>query len=351
MALEVEIKKKFSGFNLEVSFYSHENSMGILGESGSGKSMTLKCIAGIEDPDEGRIVLDGTVLFDSEKKINIPPQRRNVGYLFQNYALFPSMTVEDNIGIGVKGNKQCKIKTVREQVKRFHLEGLEKRYPSQLSGGQQQRVALARIMAYNPQIIMLDEPFSALDSLLKDILHKELLEILSDYEGKVIMVSHDRDEIFKFCKILSIMEHGKVIMKGNTKELFKNPGKVEVAKVTGCKNISPIRKLGRYELEAIEWGIVLKTETEIKDNITHVGIRARHLVSSKEKIYNNVMKIKLIQFAETPFDVQYMFRNKQDIFSQEIWWIKSKKQMDMKVGFNIPEYLLFPPDQLMLLES
>lgn len=351
MALEVNIKKKFLDFELEIDFMTQGNSMGMLGASGSGKSMTLKCIAGIEDPDEGRIVLDGIVLFDSKQKINLPPQKRNVGYLFQNYALFPTMTVEENIGIGVKGSKEVRLKAVQEQVKRFHLEGLEKRLPRQLSGGQQQRVALARILAYNPQIIMLDEPFSALDSFLKDLLHKELLEVLSDYHGEIILVSHSRDEIFKFCNDLIIMDHGKVSVRGNTRELFKNPKNIEAAKVTGCKNISRIRRLNTHQLEAIDWGIALTTENEINENITHVGIRARHLLPSKGKSDINIMKVKFIQSAETPFDVQYMIRNAQDILSQEVWWIKPKRQMDSKSNMEIPKYISFPPNQLMLLES
>lgn len=352
MALEVEIKKRVSDFNLEVSFVTNEKSMGILGASGCGKSMTLKCIAGIEKPDEGRIVLDATVLFDSKKKINVPPQKRNVGYLFQNYALFPTMTVEDNIGVGIKGKKENKNQIMKEQIQRFRLEGLEKRYPGQLSGGQQQRVALARIMAYSPKIIMFDEPFSALDSFLKDILHQELLETLKEFPGEIIMVSHSRDEIFKFCDKLVIMTHGRVSVKGNTKEIFKNPKKLDAARITGCKNISRIRRISNYELEALDWEIILKTEKEIKDSVTHVGIRARHLQTANEiKTDINTMRVEFVQAAETPFDIQYIVRNAYNSHVQDIWWIKSRNQLDSKSWDNIPDYLLFPGEQLMLLEN
>ena len=177
MSLQADIKKRFSGFTLEVSLRTESGVLGILGASGSGKSMTLKCIAGIETPDEGRIVLNDRVLFDSEKKINLTPQKRNVGYLFQNYALFPNMTVEANIAAGLKCPEREKQEIVREMIRLFRMEGLEKRYPSQLSGGQQQRTALARILAYEPDVIMLDEPFSALDFYLREQLQVQVKEV------------------------------------------------------------------------------------------------------------------------------------------------------------------------------
>jgi len=167
MSLYVDIKKSLNGFKLDVNFEAGKQTTGLLGASGCGKSMTLKCIAGIEKPDSGVIMLNDKILFDSTKKINIPPQERNTGYLFQNYALFPNMTTLQNISIGLKLPKHERDKIVKEKITKFGLSGLENRYPNQLSGGQQQRVALARILAKEPDILMLDEPFSALDSFLK----------------------------------------------------------------------------------------------------------------------------------------------------------------------------------------
>ena len=212
--LKVNIHKELKEFDLDVEFELKNGNLGILGPSGCGKSMTLKSIAGIEDPDEGVVSLvidEETTYFDSDKKINLKPQQRNVGYLFQNYALFPNMTVEENIGIGVSKDNQEK--TVPEMIKRFHLEGLEKRYPRQLSGGQQQRVALARIMAYGPDVILLDEPFSAMDTFLKEQLRIELANSLIDFDGFTILVTHDRDEAFQFCNELIILDEGKIIDK------------------------------------------------------------------------------------------------------------------------------------------
>ena len=241
-SLKVDIQKELKEFDLNVDFELKKGRLGILGPSGCGKSMTLKSIAGIVTPDQGIVSLTTdkkTVYFDSDKKINLKPQKRNVGYLFQNYALFPNMTVEENISIGLsKGNDK---KSISDMIKRFHLEGLEKRYPRQLSGGQQQRVALARILAYGPDVILLDEPFSAMDTFLKEQLRIELANTLKGFNGFSIMVTHDRDEAFQFCDELIVLDKGKIIAKGETYEIFENPTKVQVARLTGCKNISKIR--------------------------------------------------------------------------------------------------------------
>ena len=149
MALHVDIEKTLGSFHLKVKFEAGNHVLALLGASGCGKSMTLKCIAGIETPDRGRIVLDGTTLFDSEERVNLPPQRRRVGYLFQQYALFPNMTVAQNIACGVREKKDARAQ-VEEMIWAMHLEGLEHKKPHQLSGGQQQRAALARILVNAP---------------------------------------------------------------------------------------------------------------------------------------------------------------------------------------------------------
>ena len=213
LQLGVEIKKKLKEFDLDISFSAGKGCLGILGPSGCGKSMTLKSIAGIVTPDSGRIALQyakgeaagGRVLYDSALKINEKPQMRRVGYLFQNYALFPNMSVEENIAAGLKGMEKKKAK-VGEMIERFRLTGLEKRYPGQLSGGQQQRVALARILAYEPEALLLDEPFSAMDTYLREGLRLELSKVLADYDGVSVMVTHDRDEAFQLCKNIMLLD-------------------------------------------------------------------------------------------------------------------------------------------------
>ena len=192
MSLYVDIEKRLGAFHLRARLEVQDETTALLGASGCGKSVTLKCIAGIMTPDRGRIVLNDRVLFDSEKKIDLTPQQRRVGYLFQQYALFPNMTVEQNILCGIRaGSRSEKRALAAEKLRMFRLEGLEKKHPAQLSGGQQQRVALARILCSEPQAILLDEPFSALDSYLKWNLELELTELLSGFRGPILWVSHD----------------------------------------------------------------------------------------------------------------------------------------------------------------
>ena len=340
--LKVDIQKKLKEFDLEVDFELKKGCLGILGPSGCGKSMTLKSIAGIVDPDNGLVSLttdEETVYFDSNNKINIKPQKRNVGYLFQNYALFPNMTVEENVAIGLSKNYDEKI--VSDMIKRFHLQGLEKRYPRQLSGGQQQRVALARILAYGPDVILFDEPFSAMDTHLKEQLRIELVKLLKDFDGFSILVTHDRDEAFQFCDELLILDEGKIIAKGETHELFENPKKVQVARLTGCKNISKIDVIDDYHLKALEWDIVLETSEKISSNITHIGIRA-HDFTPAEKGDVNAFDAKDSSKLEMPFEWEITLAN-------GIWWKYDKPIREHE--FEVPDYLKVDPKNIILLEE
>ncbi len=238
MSLFVEIEKQLGNFHLDVRFQAETETLALLGASGCGKSMTLKCIAGIMTPDRGRIVLNGRVLFDSEARIDLPPQQRRVGYLFQNYALFPTMTVEKNILCGIRsGSKAEKAAALSATLHRFRLEGLEKRYPAQLSGGQQQRVALARILCSQPEVILLDEPFSALDSYLKWDLELKLSDFLENFSGPILWVSHDRGEVFRNCKRVCVLDQGSSQGTFTLRQLFHEPETEAAARLSGCKNI------------------------------------------------------------------------------------------------------------------
>ena len=194
MELEVKIEKELRNFTLRADFSLRDEVFALLGASGCGKSMTLKCIAGLERPDRGRIVLDGEVLFDSEQGINLPPQKRRVGYLFQNFALFPNMTIADNIRFVARGTRQQREERVRENLARFALSELGNAYPMELSGGQQQRVALARILASDAKILLLDEPFSALDAELRSSLRDEFRQRLASAAMTTVLVTHDEAE-------------------------------------------------------------------------------------------------------------------------------------------------------------
>ncbi len=253
LAMEIRIEKDLGDFRLDLAFSSDCRRIGILGASGCGKSLTLRCIAGIETPDRGRIQIGEKLMFDSQQRISQKTQVRRVGYLFQNYALFPTMTVEQNIGAGLTGKRPAIRSQISRMVERFQLEGLEKRLPGQLSGGQQQRVALARILACEPEVILLDEPFSALDVYLRDQMQRELMELLKDYPGIVILVSHNRDEVYRMSEELLILEKGRLAGQGPTRELFREPKNTAAARLTGCKNIAACLRQGDGTFLIPEW--------------------------------------------------------------------------------------------------
>ncbi|MGL4912555.1 MAG: sulfate/molybdate ABC transporter ATP-binding protein [Romboutsia sp.] len=296
MKLYVDIEKKLDNFDLKVKFEQNLGVLGFLGESGSGKSITLKCIAGLEIPDSGKIILGKKVLFDSSKKINIPVEERNIGFIFQNYALFPHMNVEQNIGIGIgirKLDKKEKNRIIKLYIDKFKLSGLEKKYPWQLSGGQSQRVAIARALVTNPEILLLDEPFSALDYNLRKNIENELIDILKDFNGKIIFVTHDIEEAYRICEDICVYSDGKSNKVSNTKDLFKSPSTLIEAKITGCENISRLKKLDENIIQAIEWGYTYNGKLE--ENISYVGIRAKDIkIMSKNSRQSNQFKIKKI---------------------------------------------------------
>lgn len=280
MSLMVDIQKRMGAFFLNVSFETEGGVLGLLGASGSGKSMTLKCIAGIERPDQGRIVLNGITLFDSGQHIDLPPQKRHVGYLFQNYALFPTMTVEQNIlcGLHWEKNKRKRREALGEMITLMQLSGLEQRHPNQLSGGQQQRVALARILVNQPALLMLDEPFSALDRHLREQLQVQMEAFLRHFGKETLLVTHDQDEAYHLCTKIAVVDEGKIHALKETTELFRNPGSRQGAILTGVKNIAPSAvKVGDFQVEIPAWGLRLTTAEPVGDGLDTIGIHARAL--------------------------------------------------------------------------
>ena len=272
MDLNVSIKKKLRDFTLEVAFRVRDEVFALFGASGCGKSITLKCIAGIETPDCGSITLNGRILYDSAKNINLPPQARRVGYLFQNYALFPNMTVAQNITFAATGDKLSKLK---QNIERFQLHGLENAYPNQLSGGQSQRVALARVLASHAEFLLLDEPFSALDSYLKWQLELELAQILKHYGG-AILVTHDRGEVFRLSDKVAVLHDGLISTIDSTQELFLNPKTLHAAILTGCK-VSRLRKIADNQFLAVDWDMILTAPPDSKFVAVRAPLPSRQL--------------------------------------------------------------------------
>lgn len=242
MSLEVDIRKKFKGFELHNAFSAGTETLGLLGASGCGKSLTMRSIAGIERPDSGKIVVNGTVFFDrapgKKPKVDLTPQQRKTALLFQNYMLFPNLTVAQNVaaGIGKDVSAADRDAAVACELKRFGLEGFDKRYPAQLSGGQQQRVALARMLAARPGILMLDEPFSALDAKIRQQMREELKKIQSDLGITVVFVTHDQEEAMSLSHRIVVMNKGKFEQIGTPTEIYDKPATRHVASFIGEMN-------------------------------------------------------------------------------------------------------------------
>jgi molybdate transport system ATP-binding protein len=238
--LTVKIKRALPGFKLDVEFAIDKEILAVLGPSGSGKTMTLMCIAGLVKPDEGFISLNNKVLFDSDHGINLSPKERGIGFVFQQYALFPHMTVEENVAYGINHLDKKKIKEkVAALLDSVHVQGLGKRLPRQLSSGQQQRVALARALAPEPELLLLDEPFSALDTIRKERLEMELLAIQQSYKGNMLFVTHDLAQGFKLSSRMAIFDSGKIIQFGEKDRVINAPVNRIAAGLAGVKNLIP----------------------------------------------------------------------------------------------------------------
>lgn len=347
MSLFVDIEKQLGDFRLAARFETRSGVLGLLGASGCGKSMTLKCVAGIERPDRGTIVLNGETLFDSEKQIDLPPQKRRVGYLFQNYALFPNMTVRQNILCGLHREKDRAKREAEAQnaVRLCRLEGLEGLRPLQLSGGQQQRTALARILVSGPRVLLLDEPFSALDSHLREKLQLELRELLGRFGRDVVLVTHSRDEAYHMCSRIAVMDGGRLLGVKDTKALFADPESVCACALTGCKNVAPARKTGEYEVEVPDWGITLQTARPVRDGVRAVGIRAHYF---NAKTPQNRFPVEYLGEMEEPFEwiVEFRYRG-QSPQAPPLWWRVPK---DRRSAEFPPQFGVAPVNVLLLYE-
>jgi len=349
MSLEVNIEKKLDGFTLRAAFTAGNTSTALLGASGCGKSMTLRCIAGIVKPDRGRIVLDGRVLFDSAQHIDLPPQKRQVGYLFQNYALFPNMTVEQNILSALKKEKDpaARRAACAEALRAMRLEELAKRLPGALSGGQQQRAALARILAAKPRILMLDEPFSALDSYLREEVEGEVGSLLAGFAGTALLVTHNRDEAYRLCREMIVMDSGEVLRAGTTKEVFADPRTRAAARLTGCKNILPCTPLDSHTVRLDGWDTTLRLVLPVPAGCTAVGIRAHDFTPCAADA-PNAIPVKAVSTSENPFDWNLICTSPEG--AAQLWWKVGKTSLSAAAP-EPPQYLCAAPESIMPLKG
>ncbi|MEG4206330.1 molybdate ABC transporter permease subunit [Microcoleus sp. Pol7_A1] len=351
----LNIFKPLSGFALDVGFDIGSEVLGILGASGSGKSMTLRCLAGLETPSSGKIAVNGRVLFDSAQGINVPSKDRRIGFLFQNYALFPHLTVAENIAFGLQHLSESEQKVrVKEQLISVQMSGLENRYPHELSGGQQQRVALARAIAPSPELLLLDEPFSALDTHLRSQLERELMQTLANYRGITLFVSHNLEEVYRLCKNLLVLAEGRPIAFDTKENIFDRPGNFTVAQLTGCKNFSAAKPIAETLVEAIDWGCTLTVVEPIPKSLVSVGIRAHQLSFVSGCDRENTFACWIASTVETPHRVTLYLKlhsppnDSQDYHLQaEVFKEKWRAIKDNP----FPWYVHFEPIRLILMEA
>lgn len=335
MMLEVDIKKKLGTFQLSSSFCTSDGITAILGASGCGKSLTLKCISGIERPDSGRIVLDGRVLFDSEKHIDLPPQERRVGYLFQSYALFPTMSVRKNILTGLKSvrDKAEKEKRYEEVLELLQLNGLEALKPWQLSGGQQQRVALARMLVSSPDLLLFDEPFSALDTSLREALQPQLKHLINSVGRQAVLVTHSQSEAQRLSGHLCLMENGRIIKEGATSKVFASPGSVSGARLTGYRNIARSERIDEHHIRIAEWGLELESERSVPESLKSIAFKSNALklggsysLEITDRLDEGASSIIICRYPSMPSSADSLW-----------WYCPSDAALDGRVLFAEPD--------------
>ncbi|MDW7731105.1 MAG: ABC transporter ATP-binding protein [Methanolobus sp.] len=297
MGIKVDIRKRYyrkksdkkkgvePAFTLDAKFETGDELVVLFGRSGSGKTTALQCISGLLEPNGGKIIVNDKVYFDCHKRINLPVQQRSLGYVFQNYALFPHMDVKKNIAYGLRGwTEDEKEKRVREMLQLLHIEGLENNYPSQLSGGQKQRVALARALAPKPDILLLDEPFSALDMVVRMKLREKIKEIQRELGIPVLFITHNHVEAFTIADKIVIFHDGRVQQIGTPEEVFYKPKNRHVAELVGMSNIfedavvvEVDKSSGTALLQSEEMRVRIENPELKKDEKMSWGIRPENL--------------------------------------------------------------------------
>lgn len=353
--LEIQVEKTLEHFDLRVELRAGRGAVGLLGASGAGKSMTLRMISGIVTPDRGRIVLNGRVLLDTATGQNISAARRKIGVVFQDYALFPRMTVAENVGFGLTSIPQRERRVrVQKQLERMHIAELADRFPAEISGGERQRVAIARCMAIEPDALLLDEPFAALDPHLRRQMEEQLRETLADYNGAVIFVTHDMEEAFRFCSDLLVLDSGRVIASGPKHQLFERPQTVAAARLTGCKNIVPAIRMAADRIAVNAWNCELHAAGPVPDALSHVGFRSHQIAFQPDPEGQNTFSCWLMSTSEAPHEMTLYLRlhaapkageshHLQADVPKELWRALNSQPQPWRVNLD--------PGRLLLLEG
>ena len=332
MSLVLDIKKAYPDFSLDVRLEAAGERVALLGASGCGKSCTLRCIAGVETPDEGRIAVNGVTFFDSARGINLSPQQRKCALLFQNYQLFPNLSVADNVLAGVEGrlSREGRDELARRYLSIFGMAGYADRYPARLSGGQQQRVALARMLAARPAIYMFDEPFSALDSFLKSALEQNLLDLFSVIDSTVLYVSHDIDEACRLCERICVLHNGRVEEDGTVEQVVQRPQTLAALRLTGCKNTSRARKVGDTLVEALDWGMTFDVSAPVADDVAYLGVRANYFhIDNREAPGKNSYMLRVARVSDSRFERLVLLDPPRSDASSRLTWKVNTVGADM----------------------
>ncbi len=358
--LEVKIEKTFPEFNLKLALTVNKEILSVLGPSGSGKTMTLLCIAGLLRPDVGLIRLNDRTLYSSEEKINLQPQKRKIGFVFQNYALFPHLTVAENITYGMHGDpRKIKENRTKELLELMHIPALKDRYPRELSSGQQQRVALARALAPEPEALLLDEPFSALDTYRRERLEYELMNLQKYYNGDILFVTHDLNQGFKLGERLAVYDSGRIIQCDRKEKVIQDPISRTVARLTGVKNIFEGTVSG-FENKSIEIfipefnGTLAVTSNNSSSYIIGekviLGIRPEH-IEIAESPGDNAVECSVVSIVDGVSDIYYYYCAMQD--QDERYHFECCRPKTGQTLFTDRGvcYLQFPKEKLILMKS
>jgi molybdate transport system ATP-binding protein len=358
--LKVTINRTLPGFKLDVAFSVDGEVLGILGPSGSGKTMTLLCIAGLLPPDNGLIQLNDRVLFDSSKKVNLPPKVRNVGFVFQNYALFPHLSAGKNIAYGIRNRSREEVNhRVQILIKNMELDGLQNRYPRELSAGQQQRVAVARALAPEPEILLLDEPFSALDSLTKEQLEMQILDLRQFYKGHIILVTHDLVEAYRLSSRIAVYDAGKIAQCDFKEKLISSPVNQRVARITRFRNfmdgvITDIKDK-QVSVTVPELGTNVSVAANGHRNLVlnqHItlGVRSEH-IQSVASPGQNTLQGTLNSSVENLASINCYFDLKTN--SDNFYRLEAAfpKAMAPSLSDGVIYYLYLPPEQMVIITN
>ena len=339
--LELDLFANVGGFELEPTFETASSRLALFGASGSGKSLTLEAIAGLLTPQRGRIYVNDVPLFDSDTKLNLKPQGRRIGYVTQGYHLFPHLTALQNVAYSFR-NKRLGRERARGWLEQMELAPFVSRYPHELSGGQQQRVALARALASEPRLLLLDEPFAALDDLVRATLRRRVSDLLSALAVPLVLVTHDLSEATMLADTLAVYEAGRVVQLGSAHEVMYRPVSASVAKLVGMSNLLEVEPLGGAW---VRWGDG-RLELPHATRTTLLGIRPERVrVLADGPQDDNTVEGTLLQITLQGKDTLLTFQvtnNKLEVLLSETEVRRSGLTIGQKVRLSLPKDDLHP---------